>query len=238
MKYNANYQLNLNNIFMFTNLIRYSIIAILFSGLLIIFATNAQGNTRKSANREKAGETSQITILVIGFGNNITSNYFPLVDAAEKLEIPYAEYDSVLNQKLSNEFQELDFRKVRFATASSYYEVGKLRNMLFYPGEMGNAAHIICQTHNQELIEVIRNYEADYMVVYGQYQLKWQEEPFNTLFHILDYTVFDSNLQEIYRGQEHFNTFSLARTNELQRNFQRLVKRNANTIYKAIQPSK
>jgi hypothetical protein len=238
MKRPSNYQLSLNNFFMFMNLLKYLVIAFLLSGLLIFISTDTQANSRKGANKEMVGESSQITILVIGFGNNITSNYFPMVDVAEKLEVPFSEYDSLLNQKFNNEFNDLNFRRARFATVTNYQEVAKLRKLLYLTGDFAHDAHSLHQIPNQELLEMIQSYGADFIVVYDKYHLKWQEDPFKTLFHILDYMVYDNNLREITRGQEHFNTFSLAGSGELQRNFQRLARRNAHAIYRAIQPSK
>ncbi len=180
--------------------------------------------------RKNGSQKPDITILVIGFGDNVASNYFPKVEIAEKLKVSLEEIDSLLNQKLNNQVQALEIRRISFITKPTNKEIKYLRGHIHFHGEPGQISATINDKYKDFFINLLAEHKADYLLVYNEYFLRWQEVPFNTLFHIFSYTLFDQSLQEVSKGQDHFNTFSLVHSNELTRNLERLVRRNAQSI--------
>jgi len=199
-----------------------------FLSLLVLFFLSL--STSVEANKRTGSVKPDITILVIGFGDNVASNFFPKVEIAEKLNIPLHEFDSILNQKLNKQVQAIDIRQLNFITRESIKEINHLRGHIHFHGESGQIAAIIIDRYKEFFKNLLNEHKADYLLVYNEYYLRWQELPFNTLFHIFSYTLFDQSLSEISNGQDHFNTFSLVPGSELTRNLERLVRRNVQNI--------
>jgi hypothetical protein len=188
-----------------------------------------------SANKNRRQAAQTRTILVVGFAGNVNSNYFPRETVAEKIEVDPGMFDSVLHDKLVNGFTNLDKGNNSFIILQNLNETNRIRGYFSFNGENEEIYPEINRTYSPELKKIMEHHGAHYVMVFGQYYLKWQEEPFNTLFHIFNYSVFGPNMEEVTRGKEYFNTFGDFGSRDIDRQLARLIRRNASLIARTIQ---
>ena len=86
----------------------------------------------------------------------------------------------------------------------------------------------------EELQKVLDNADADYLLVLNQHYLKWQDQPLRTLFHIVSYTLFDKDKNEVYRGNNFFTCMNLENPDKLRKSSRKSSSKIASTIIKTL----
>ena len=128
-----------------------------------------------------------------------------------------------------------------------------VKSNYFYNGmiaeETGMKADSIDQTYNTIIAEniaasvkngdcklqkVLDNADADYLLVLNQHYLKWQDQPLRTLFHIVSYTLFDKDKNEVYRGNNFFTCMNLENPDKLRKSSRKSSSKIASTIIKTL----
>jgi len=201
----------------------------LLTAMLLIQPATLQANK----NRKPATQTR--TILVVGFAGKVNSNFFPLATVAERMKIDQLRVDSVMHDKLVSSFTNLDKGNHIFIVLHDLDRVNRVRGYFSFTGEKEEIYPEINGAQSPKLKKIMEQYGADYVMVFGQYYLKWQEEPFNTLFHIFNYSVFGRNMEEVIRGKEHFNTFGDYGSGDIERQLALLIRRNVSLIERTLQ---
>jgi hypothetical protein len=200
-------------------------ISVLVLCFVVLFPLSA---TRGDKSNVKVNGSKNL--LVVGFGDQVHSNYYPRIDIAQKLETGLDNLDITLNQKFLDSFNGLRNNRVNLVKVKSYDDISAFRRMFSFVGSEDELSLVPTEVDELKLGALIKHYEADYIIVYSQYYLKRQEAPFNTLFHIFNYKLFDNEMNELMKGQEYFNTFDLVSADELSKQFQRAIRKNMSSI--------
>jgi hypothetical protein len=208
-------------------------IAIFLVSILVLFLTDTATALKKKKQDNNGGE-SGVVVLVVGFGNNVNSNFFPRVDMAQKMGVRQDEIDSLLNQKLLEGFSDVSVKNIDFINPSDFSLISQTRNCFEFTGDPGYIQPELIVAFEAQIQDLLELYNADYLLLYNQYYLRWQEEPVRTLFHIFSYTVFNKKMQAVSKGQEHFNTFSLVDSDEMKKLMHRMVKKNTQHVSRLI----
>ena len=138
-------------------------------------------------NNRTTGQTRNI--LVVGFANNVLSDFFPKVSLAENINVAPDQFDAMLHRKLVSGFGSLPNGTHNFIVVEDYVKTLQIRQMLHLKGEKPELHTDPSSSGTQALKQIMQQYQADYLLVFRQYHFKWQDEPFNSLFHILNYSV-------------------------------------------------
>jgi len=205
-------------------------VLILFGFLFFSCLNLLAGNENKT--------NQNINILVVGFANNIQSDFIPKFTLAEKLHVGEHEFDALLHQKLIAGFSNLSIGTHQYIVLNNLNDVNQIRKLFQFHGENGELNFEFSPAQATELQEIMKEYQADFLLVFTQYDFKWQEIPVNTLFHILSYSVLDRNLVEIRKGQEHFNTFTNFKPRDLERQLTKVIRRKAIQLERSLQQAK
>jgi len=175
------------------------------------------------------------SILVVGFAGNINSNFLPKQMVAERLEVCTQTIDSVLHEKLLQGFGNLSRNpNLKFIVPESIEEASRIRNVFTFNGDGENMYPVLSETNEMEFRAVMDQYNADYIMVFAQYYLKWRDEPFQTFFHILNYSLINRNLKEINRGNEFFTTFIGFNAQDVEKQMSKLIRRSAANVRRTI----
>jgi hypothetical protein len=207
--------------------------AIYLACIIILFLSNT-AEAAKNRKQDSTSTESGVVVLVVGFGDNVNSNYFPRVDMAVKMGVAQDKIDSLLNHKLWEGFAGVNLKNISFINPSDYSMISKTRNYFQFTGDPGDIRPELISSFETQIQELLEIYNADYLLLYNQYYLRWQEEPVRTLFHIFNYTIFNRKMQAVSKGQEHFNTFSLVNSDEMKKLMQRMVKKNTQNVSRLI----
>lgn len=175
------------------------------------------------------------SILVVGFAGNINSNFLPEQMVAERFEVCTQTIDSVLHEKLLQGFGNLSPNpNLKFIFPECIEEASRIRNVFTFNGDGENMYPVLSETNEVEFKAVMDQYNADYIMVFGQYYLKWRDEPFQTFFHILNYSLINRNLKEMNRGNEFFTTFNSFNAQDVEKQLSKLIRRSAATVRRTI----
>ena len=80
----------------------------------------------------------------------------------------------------------------------------------------------------------MRQLGASYLLVIDQHFLKYQEVPFRTMFHFVNYSVYDSNERKLGQGKSYFTSFEPQSAKDMAKSSQKSSKKMVEDISKMI----
>ena len=87
----------------------------------------------------------------------------------------------------------------------------------------------------EEMREIMSETDADYLLVLNQHYLKWQEQPLRTLFHIVSYSLFDKDKNEIISDNNFFTSMNLEEPNKIRKISKKSSVKIASNVIKALE---
>lgn len=206
--------------------IRVLLMALMMVGLNSAFA-------RENKKMERSNSAHQI--LIIGLNDNVKSNYFYNGMITKETGIPTDSIPSEYNDIIADNIVAADRKGVcLFVAADSNSELGNVINEIKLKGEEEETYADLSQVSDEELKKVMDKAGADYLLVLNQHYLKWQETPCRTLFHIVSYSLFDRNKQEVTRGNNFFTAINLESPETLRKISRKSTSKIANTVIRSI----
>ena len=118
--------------------------------------------------------------------------------------------------------------------ANATQVTGQVLNEIKVNGESEDCYSDLSAVPTEELQKVLDNADADYLLVLNQHYLKWQDQPLRTLFHIVSYTLFDKDKNEVYRGNNFFTCMNLENPDKLRKSSRKSSSKIASSIIKTL----
>jgi hypothetical protein len=143
------------------------------------------------------------SVLVVGFDNaSLLSNYYGKDYLSEKIGVPadsihYYYYSSI-------------FEKLSSFGGPIYKGLDNIQGLIrVLPANQTGTT--VSQNPNSGKLpnhfsELMKQYGSEYLLHFSQYQINWSGEPFNTIVHLVDYSLYDRNEKEILSGQIFFDS--------------------------------
>jgi len=140
-------------------------------------------------------------ILILGLENNIQSDYYYRELISEESGIPLENLDQVFNQTVAENISEshMDFISVHEDANCS-----EIIKKISVKGEEYNCTSDLSSVDNQCYSELLSRSGADYLLILNRHYLKKQEEPFNTLFYFVSYSLYNKEKKEVLNGSDYF----------------------------------
>ena len=187
------------------------------AGVLLASESDRRNNSRPTTN-----------VLMLGLSDNVWSDYFPKVMIAEETGVAVESIDREYNAIIMENIMASANGAFKFI--SSDVDAHKLANTIKVSGEGDASYSDLSQTSAEDFRMALETAEAEYLLVINQHFLKWQEKPMRTLFHIVSYSLFDKDRNEVYRGNHHFASMYLETPDQLRKSSRRASSRIASTI--------
>ncbi len=171
--------------------------------LLCGFGKNKPGN--KPENENNSVKTAP-TVLVIGFEKSqLSSNYYGIDYLVDKFGISADSIHILFNRSI---FKKLSsYKGIRFNELSDEQSKEYFYQHIKYNKGLNNSHEITVSDLNKDSYrKMLEKNHTEYLLFISQYQINWSGEPFNTLIHLLDYTLFDKDMNKIYSGQLFFDS--------------------------------
>ncbi|MBN1117225.1 MAG: hypothetical protein JXA77_08480 [Bacteroidales bacterium] len=169
--------------------------------------------------------------VVIGFHDNLNSNYYPKNMIAEKMGLGTEILDTLVNNLFLKEISSVKSSRFRFVCPSKDKEYMNLLGQIQYTGADDEKYTDISGVNNASLNLLLNKYNSEYIICFSQYYFKKQEKPFPTMFHIINYTIYNQQKKELIKGKVYTNTFDLVNLDE----FESLLKKNAKKYISSIE---
>jgi hypothetical protein len=176
-----------------------SIMKILISTILLfsIFVTVAATSSPKKLN------SNNPTILVVGFEkDNLTSNYYGNDYLSKQF--------GVSQDSLHLFYFTSIYEKLKSINPSIYQPIYNQKNLPeFYNLYHQNTPTNSNESENRVIADMLELNNSDFLLYIKQYEVNWSGEPFNTIVHLMEYSLIDDKKNEVLNGQLFFNSESL-----------------------------
>lgn len=163
---------------------------------------NATNNSTPKANR----------ILVIGAQDNVKSNYFVADMLAEDTQINPDSVCYIYNKVIENNLSLLAKSKKTNYTFIDGNNIQDTYNDILddikTTGEGENQASDLSLVNATQLRGMLDQAGADYLLLLDTHYLKYQEVPFKTIFHYVNYSLYDGNKKKLAQGSNYFTSIN------------------------------
>lgn len=208
----------------------------LMSIAILMCAASAAAKDGKSMKGEKAVNAATRQVLIVGLDDNVKSNYYYKGLIAEETGMKADQVDKEYNRIIAENIAlASDGAACRFIAAQEGQVAGQVVNEIKVIGESEESYSDISAVPAEALQKTLDTAGADYMLVLNQHYLQWQETPLRTLFHIVSYTLYDRNKQELCRGNNYFTCMNLEQPDKLCKSSRKSAAKIAATVRKTLE---
>lgn len=200
-------------------------------GLFLPFAAQSE-TTEKGEGAPKHARQ----ILILGLPDNVRSNYFYNGLIAEETGLQPDSIDQAYNRIIAENIAAASSPEsdCRFIPASSVGIDGRIRNEIKVTGESDESRADLSAVPADAWEKCLADAGADYLLVLNQHYLKWQDQPFRTLFHIVSYSLFDREKKEVCSGNHYFTSMNLEKPDKLRKISRKSSSKIASSILRTL----
>ena len=161
-------------------------------------------------------QPSNAKVVVIAAPENIKSNYFYPGLIAEHLHTSVDSLNYYLNTKFLEQLQLQCGKTLQFVDGSDQPSYFSIQGNIEVTGEGDVAKASISKIGTKDYNQLLLESQADYVLVINQHYFKKQEDgSMNTIFHIVSYTLFDSNQTIVSTSSQNYSVMKLLPANEM-----------------------
>lgn len=181
--------------------------------LLSVFAvTSMMAAVPETEGNEAAENVKAHRVLVVGMNDNVISNYFTKDMLAEGTGISEDSicvvYNNVIESGLMTtarkERSALDF-VAPIETLNGWTAITKFARI---EGEDDKASADLSTVNADKLRSLLEEAGAAYLLVLDAHYMKYQEAPFKTLFHYVNYSLYDAGKRKLAQGSNYFTSIN------------------------------
>lgn len=151
-------------------------------------------------------------ILVLGMQDNVKSNYFATSMLAEDTQINPDSVCYIYNRVIENNLSQLAKKsKAAYTFIDGYALKGmgeEILNDVKTSGEAENQASDLTLVSETRLKRLLDKAGADYLLLLDTHYLKYQEVPFKTIFHYVNYSLYNGEKQKLTQGSNYFTSIN------------------------------
>ena len=181
---------------------------------------------------------SRSRILVVGLNDNVSSNHFLLSDLAEASATDVDSishlYNKVIIDNLSRNAQKKGIGM--FApTSESHTLWGSILRNAVLDGEFEEKTSDLSRVDMEKYRTAMAGEKAEYLLTLDCHYLKYQERPLLTLFHFVNYSLYDVNEKKVASGQCYFTSFAPQNLREMEKSSEKVSRKILDSIVKELQ---
>lgn len=185
-----------------------------------------------SAKENKTEETKSLKkILILGLNDNIKSDYYYKELIAEESGIPADSLELVFNNTIANNIAQ---SRIDFTTPQESGTCAEVINSIRVKGEQENCTSDLSRVDDQCFNTLLKNAGADYVLILNRHYLKKQEEPFNTLFYFVSYSLYNKDKQELLNSSNYFTTMRIESAEAMKKASRKSADKIATSILKLV----
>lgn len=181
---------------------------------------------------------SRSRILVVGLNDNVSSNHFLLSDLAEASATDVDSishlYNKVIIDNLSRNAQKKGIGMFALTSESHTLWGSILRNAVL-DGEFEEKTSDLSRVDMEKYRTAMAGEKAEYLLTLDCHYLKYQERPLLTLFHFVNYSLYDVNEKKVASGQCYFTSFAPQNIREMEKSSEKLSRKILDNIVKELQ---
>lgn len=200
----------------------------------LLLMTVYTGASNKNDNEISNGVNKNV--LIVALNDNVKSNYFYPGMIADETGISADSVSIIYNRIIGKNIAEAARKKkVNMTILAPGQDADELRHEIKLVGEDENIYADLSNVSEQVWKTTMDKAHAEYALVLNQHYLKWQEDlQLHTLFHIVSFSLFDENKNEVYRGNAYFSSMNLLAPQQMDKSCTKSAAKIANNVIKHI----
>lgn len=179
-------------------------------GGLLLMSLLISGNI--VAGNASNEEVKSHRILVMSMLDNVKSNYFVTDMLAEGTQINPDSVCYIYNKVIEDNLSQLAQKSkasYTFIDGNDIKGMGEdILDDIKTSGEAENQASDLTFVNASRLKGLLDKAGADYLLLLDTHYLKYQEVPFKTIFHYVNYSLYDGNKQKLAQGSNYFTSIN------------------------------
>lgn len=207
-----------------------------FRLLNLLFLCGLCVNTSFAEKLSEGDGVQPKQVLIVGLKDNVRSNYFYKGMIAEETGMQADSVDFIYNQIIAENIAgNTKSKAYKFVLANEdsipadFFEEVKINE------NEEECSSDLSSVPMEEMREIMSETDADYLLVLNQHYLKWQEQPLRTLFHIVSYSLFDKDKNEIISDNNFFTSMNLEEPNKIRKISKKSSVKIASNVIKALE---
>ena len=185
-----------------------------------------------SAKENKTEETKSLKkILILGLNDNIKSDYYYKELIAEESGIPADSMELVFNNTIAGNIAQ---SRIDFTTPQEPGTCAEVINNIKVKGEQENCTSDLSGVDSQCYTSLLEKAGADYVLILNRHYLKKQEEPFNTLFYFVSYSLYNKDKQELLNGSNYFTAMRIESAEAMKKASRKSADKISTSILKLV----
>lgn len=179
---------------------------------LLMFTFTCAGYAVEENEENAAAVPASRKILVIGLDDNIKSNYYDPEMLADGTGIVKDSLSSVYNEVIENNLRKvarkdkLPFYLIPVSAHSKDWK--ELTEDVRIKNDEEKSSSDWNGVDSNELQLLMQKTPADYLLVLDTHYLKYQEKPFKTVFHFVNYSLYNNRKEKLTQGSSYFTSFA------------------------------
>lgn len=174
-------------------------------------------------------------ILVVGLDRNIKSNYYDPEMLSEGTGIVKDSLSSVYNEVIEANLAKAAKDKSKyFLIPVKGNDWKDLTSDVVLKGDGEHVSSDWSHINANELRALMQKTSADYLLVLDTHYLKYQEKPFKTVFHFINYSLYNNNKEKLTQGSSYFTSFAPQSEKEMANSSRKSSQKILSDIIKTI----
>lgn len=177
-------------------------------------------------------------VLVIGLDGNIKSNYYDPEMLSEGTGIVKDSLCSVYNEVIENNLAKAagkEKSKFHFIPVQMGEKDWKeLTSNVTIKNDDEHSSSDWSKVNSAELRALMKKTPADYLLVLDTHYLKYQEKPFKTVFHFINYSLYNDKKEKLTQGSSYFTSFAPQSEKEMANSSRKSSQKIVSDIVKTI----
>ncbi len=156
-------------------------------------------------------EVKSHRVLVLSAMDNVTSNYFVTDMLAENTNIKEDSVCYIYNKVIGNNLSAIARKEkspYSFVDGNQQTNASKLLENIRTIGDDENKSSDLTFVNAGELKNLLADAGADYLLLLDAHYLKYQEQPFKTIFHYVNYSLYDADKKKLAHGSNYFTSIN------------------------------
>lgn len=205
----------------------------LMIGMLLMIGISAYAATHAADDGKPKKAKSKV--LIIGLPDNVKSNYYFDEKIAEETGMAVDSINQQFNAIISNNIAEaLPNSTCTFMPANDEQAYQEISGKIDVKGEGEYCSSNLTKLPLDKFQQALNDAQASHLLVINQHYLKRQEKPMRTVFHIVSYTLYDSNKKEILADNQFYTAMKLEPADRMKKISRKSAAKIASSIEKTL----
>jgi len=180
--------------------------------LMSAFAGMTEAAALETTEGEAAKSAKEHRVLVVSMDDNIVSNYFTNDMLAEGTGISEDSICHIYNKVIENglsasarkEKSQYDFVTI----AGNQNDWNAIAKYARIDKKEENSVADLTTVNIEQLKSLMDKADASYLLVLDAHYMKYQDKPFKTLFHYVNYSLYDTKKNKLGQGSNYFTSIN------------------------------